>query len=399
MMSCSPDELWSLDPETIFLNHGSFGACPLEVRQVQQTWRDRMEEQPVRFFTHDLEPLLQQAREVLGEFIGATPENLAWVNNATTAVNTVLRSLDFTEDDELLVTNQAYNACRNAIEYAAGRHRARVVVADLPFPLDNEDQIIDAIMQRVTPRTRLALIDHVTSPTALILPVERITRKLRDKGVEVFIDGAHAPGMLPLNIEHLGVSYYTGNCHKWLCAPKSSAFLYVAPQLQERIRPLSISHGANALRTDRSRFLNEFDWVGTLDPSAILSVPAAISFMRELMPGGWTAVRAHNHQLALEARQLLCDALGVKPPAADNMIGSMVSLPLPSDTSPVNPAINNRQPLHDRLLQQYHIEVPVVPWPAWPQRLIRISAQVYNKLSQYERLAEALEALSSDFDD
>jgi isopenicillin-N epimerase len=384
---------WSLDPSVVFLNHGSFGACPIPVLQYQAELRQRMEHQPVQFFVRDLEKLLDEARTMLGNFLGAPAADLAWIPNATTAVNAVLRSVHFEPGDELLTTDHEYNACRNVLDFVASRTGAKVVVARLPFPVAASEPILQAVLDCVTERTRLALIDHVTSQTGLVLPIEALVRELRERGVETLVDGAHAPGMLALNVAAVGAAWYTGNCHKWICAPKGAAFLYTRPDLQEGTRPTVISHGASSSRTGRSRYLIEFDWMGTDDPTAILSVPEAIRFMGQLIPGGWVAVRETNHQLALRGRDVLCNTLGIHPPCPDDMIGSLASLPLPDgDGRPIASPLY-ADPLQDLLLERFHIEVPVIPWPRSPKRLIRISAQVYNSANDYAKLGNALRAL------
>jgi isopenicillin-N epimerase len=345
----------------------------------------------VRFFVRNLERLLDEARAALAKFLRAAPDTLVFVPNVTAGVNTVLRSLQFSRGDELLVTNHEYNACRNALDFVASLSGARVVVATIPFPLKSVDETVDAVLSRVTARTRLALLDHVTSQTGLILPVERIVRELEQRGVDALIDGAHAPGMVPLNLHRLGAAYYTGNCHKWLCAPKGAGFLCVRPDRQKFIRPLVISHGANSPRTDRSRYLIEFGWTGTGDPSAWLSVPEALRFVGSLVPGGWPEIMKRNHRLALAGRNILCDALGIEPPCPDELIGSLASVSLP-DAPRRHRALSPLyvDPLQDDLLAEYGIEVPVIPWPAPPKRLLRISAQLYNSLPQFERLSAAL---------
>jgi isopenicillin-N epimerase len=384
-------KLWPLAPTIVFLNHGSFGSCPLPVLACQQALRERMERQPVQFLTRDLEPLLNQARAALAQFVGAQPENLVFVPNATSGVNTVLRSLSFAPGDELLVTDHEYNACRNALEFAATRAGAKVVVARVPFPFQSASQLLEAIISRVTPRTRLALIDHVTSQTGVMMPIERLVRILAERGVDTLVDGAHAPGMVPLRLEKLGAAYYTGNCHKWLCAPKTAALLHVRPDRQPLIHPLTISHGFNLPRTDQSRFVTEFAWTGTLDPTACLSVPEALRFMEGLAPGGWTEVMARNHALALEGRDILCRTLRIDPPCPDECIGSMASMPLPDggDAGQITSPFYS-DPLQDQLRARYAIEVPIIPWPEYPQRLLRISAQWYNARAQWQLLARAL---------
>ncbi len=380
---------WTLDPAITFLNHGSFGATPRVVLDRQSEYRAQMEREPVRFFVRELEPMLDDARQKLATFIGADAEGLAFVPNATAGVNAVLRSLDLDKFDELLVTNQEYNACRNAIDYVAGLAGAKVVVVELPFPIDSPDVVVDRVLEKVTDHTRLLLIDHITSQTGLILPVERIVKELASRGIDTLIDGAHAAGFVPLDLQEIGAAYYTGNLHKWVCAPKGAAFLYVRENRRRSIRPTAISHGANSARTDRSRYLIEFDWTGTYDPTAWLCVPDALAFMEQ--HGGWAEVMRRNHALVLLGRDLLCDALRIPHPAPDEMLGAMAAVPLP-DGMPYPAAIIPADPLQDKLLFTYNIEVPINPWPEPPKRLLRISAQLYNELADYEKLAAALRA-------
>jgi isopenicillin-N epimerase len=366
---------WSLDPTIDFLNHGSFGACPVDVLAQQDALRRRLEAEPVRFMMRELEPLLDDARARVAAFVGAAPADLVFVHNATSAVNGVLRSLRLAPGDEILTTDHAYNACKNALDWVAERAGARVVVAPVPFPLRDATEITAAITARASARTRLALVDHVTSQTGLIFPVAEIVRALA--GIDVLVDGAHAPGMVPLELGALGAAYYTGNCHKWLCAPKGAAFLAVRADRQEHLVPAVISHGLNADATarGRSRYHLLFDWIGSDDPTAWLCVPAAIDWMAARLPGGWPAVRQRNHELAVAARRLLLD--GRDLPCPDEMIGSIASIPIPD---------GDADALGRRLLDEHGIEVPVFPWPSPPRRLLRISAQLYNTMDQYERL-------------
>ncbi len=382
---------WWLDRTVTFLNHGSFGACPKPVLACQNDLRKRLEREPVAFMVRALEPLLDKARTDLAHFVGAAPDDLVFVPNATSGVNAVLRSIQFAPGDEILVTDHEYNACRNIVDFVAERTGARVVVARIPFPLSREDEILQPIFESVTGRTRIALVDHVTSQTALVLPIEKIARELESRGVPVLIDAAHAPGMVPINLKRIGASYYTGNCHKWICAPKGAALLHVRRDRQREIRPTVISHGANSPRKDRSRFLIAFGWAGTWDPTAMLSVPAAIRFIGSLLPSGWKDVMRHNRDLALAGRRLLCTALKIDLPCPDRMIGSIASIPIPDGKSSQPPKTPlYMDPLQERLYQEHKIEVPVIPWPAPPRRLLRISAQLYNSLRDYERLRDAL---------
>lgn len=387
---------WLLDPGIAFLNHGSFGACPEPVMAAQAEWRERMEREPVQFLGRELEGLLAEARGEVARFLGADPDDFAFVANATSGVNTVLRSLRFEPGDELLTTDHEYNATLNALAVAAERDGARVVIARVPLPVRAPGDVVGAILAAVTPRTRLLLISHVTSPTGLVFPIADIVPELAARGIDTLVDAAHAPGMVAVDVDGLGAAYWTGNAHKWLCAPKGAAVLHVRRDRQAAIRPLVISHGANDPRPGRSRFRLEFDWTGTADPTAWLTIPAAIRFVGGMMPGGWPAVMAANRSLALAARDLVCARLGVAPPAPDSMIGAMAAVPLPLAADRGDALAEE---LNRALFEDDRIEVPIAPWPVPAARspgapptavLVRISAQRYNSLAQFERLADAL---------
>ncbi len=399
MASSDLREHWDLDPAVVHLNHGAFGACPRVVLEEQARLRAAMESRTMSFFVRDYETLLDRSREHLAGVVGADSVDLAFVTNATSGVNAVLRSIVWSAGDELLVTDQAYNACRNALEFVAERWGARVVVVSLPFPLvatETEaanDELTEAVLAGVTPATKLALLDHVTSPTGIILPIERLVAALAEQGVETLVDGAHAPGMVPVDLSSLGAAYYTANCHKWLCAPKGSAFLWVRRDRQATVRPLTISHGANSRRTDKSRFQLEFDWTGTFDPTAVFALPTALGFLDERLPGGMPAVAAANHALVLTGRDTVMQALGVPPPCPEGLLGSLAAMPLPDDVEPRAEADEPPVDGVDRLqvaLMDEGIDVPVHAWPRHPQRVLRISAQLYNQPSDYADLATAL---------
>jgi isopenicillin-N epimerase len=360
----------------------------------QDHYREMQEREPVRFFLREFEELYFNALAALAEFIRADAHNIAFVPNVTSAVNAVLRSLPFKPGDELLTTNHAYPSCKHVLHYVAHTTGAQVVFAECDFPVTNPDSIIEAILSKVTTKTRIALIDHITSPTGLIFPIAQIVKELSRKGIDVLVDGAHAPGSIPLNVESIGAAYYTANCHKWICSPKGSAFLYVRPDKQETIFPATISHPyIKHPHNPHSRFESLFYWTGTNDFSAFLCVPDAIRFMNTLFPGGWKAILESNHALALQGRQIICNALHIDLPCPDSMIAAICSFPLPdgSDTGPL--PHNYIDPLQNTLYREYHIEVPVFSWPQAPRRIIRTSSQLYNSLEQYERLAEGLKRL------
>ena len=406
-----PSELarhWGLDPAITFLNHGSFGACPRPVLGVQQALRDELEAEPVRFLGRELDGRLATVREALGEFVGADPDDLALVANATGGANAVIRSLRFETGDEIVTTDHEYNAILNVLRYVAERDGARVVIVALPFPALSPDDVVERVLAAVTQRTRLAVISHVTSPTALILPVERIVAALAERGIDTLVDGAHAPGMVPLDLDALGAAYYTANLHKWVCAPKGSAFLHVRRDRQAGVRPGTISHGLNAPTDERSRFRLEFDWQGTLDPTPWLAVPAAIDFIGGLVDGGWPAVMARNHELAVYGRDRLAGVLGGEHLASPTtMIGAMAALPLPPDGPLGGIEASGSSPLDTDpfqlvLYERFGIEVPIGAWPVPavqsagpPIRSIRISAALHNDAADIDRLVTALGELKA----
>ena len=369
---------WALDRHVSHLNHGSFGATPRVVLDAQRRIRDEFEENPTGFVEDRYFDDLGEVRRTLASFLGADPAGLAFVANATTAVAAVIGSLELSEGDEILTTDHAYNACRNIVDVATRRAGARVVIAPVRFPDSSPEQASESVLSHVGGRTRLVMIDHVTSPTALVLPVERIVAELEPQ-VPVLVDGAHAPGMIELALDALGASYYAGNLHKWVCAPKGAGFLAVAARHRDSIRPPVISHGWNTPRGETSMFHRLFDWAGTFDPSAWLAIPSALKVMAAMEVDGWPGVMTANRNLALAARDVLSSRLSIAPPAPDSMIGSMAALPLR----------HTRPELAKRLREQW-IVAAVSPWPDQDSHVLRVSAQRYNTLDEYERLAAAI---------
>lgn len=384
---------WGLDPDITFLNHGSFGACPKSVLAEQLRLRGVMEADPVQFMMRSGPLLWRQAIEELARFLHADPGGLAFVTNATTGVNTVLRSLRFRAGDELLVSDHGYRACSNAAEFACRRAGARVVEVPLPFQPVDEDDVVQRFLQRVTDRTRLALFDSVTSPTGMRLPFERLVRELQDRGVDVLLDAAHGPGLVPLDLEALGAAYVTGNCHKWLCAPKGAAFLYVRADRRQLIDPLTVSHGYLAEGDATTRFRRQFDWQGTQDPTPWLCIPAAIAEVGAMSPDGWSGVMATNHALALEARDILGEVVGADalPPVA--CVTAMVAVRLPESgvVAPRSPL--DTDPLEQDLYDRFGIQAMVQSWAPHGARYLRVSTAPYNAVAEYRYLAGALSSL------
>lgn len=378
---------WPLDPALVFLNHGSFGACPTAVLDHQARLQRELERSPVQFMLKRLPELLYAEREAVASFVGVRPRDLAFVGNATAGVNAVLRSLTFS-GGELLTTNHTYAACKNALDYVAERQGLRISVAQVPFPIASPEQVTDAILAAVSNTTRLALIDHVTSITGLVFPVASIVHELERRGIPTLVDGAHAPGMVELDISTLGASYYVANFHKWVCSPKGAAMLWVREDRQAGVVPPVVSHGYSA---SHARFQAMFDWQGTLDPTPVLSISSALAFMGQLHPDGWPGLRRRNRALALAARDCLCAGVGSDPPAPDDMVASLASVALPIAGSAA-------PELYQRLLGA-GFETLILPCPSAPNSVLRVSAQAYNSLGQYQRLAAALPPLLADFGD
>ncbi len=389
---------WDLDPTVTYLTHGTYGACPRPVLEYQRGLVAELEANPLRFLTRELEWRLDAARTAVAAFLNADPEGLVAVPNATTGVATVLASLRLRPGDELLTNDHEYNATLNALESVAKRARARVVRVSVPLPIRHPEEVVEALITGITPHTRLALVSHVTSPSGLVLPIETIVTELDRLGVDTLVDAAHAPGMVPVDLAALDAAYWTGNGHKWLCAPKGSGVLHVREDRRDGVLPLVTSHGRNDPRDGRPRLWKEFDWQGTGNPTPFLSLPEAIRAVGRLSPGGWPEHMAANRTLTLQARDRLQEVLGTEPIAPESMIGSMAGIALPGSPEMLDDAAADA--LTTSLAEDDRIEVPVNAFPVRAARapgalpsaaLLRISAQRYNEAEDYERLAEVLE--------
>ncbi|QDT05436.1 Isopenicillin N epimerase [Rubripirellula lacrimiformis] len=392
-VSSSPSlrELWSLNPDVDFLNHGSFGATPICVQEQQRDWIQQLECDPIEFLgpERSLIPRLDHVRAVVADQVATESSNIAFVRSATDGVNAVLRSMSFRAGDQILITSHGYNACNNAARFVADRSSAEVVIAELPFPIHAATEVIDAFESSITSRTKLVLVDHVTSSTALVLPIAEIVDLAHRRGAKVLVDGAHAPGLLPVDLAAISADFYTANHHKWWCAPKASGFLMVCPESQSDIHPTVISHGANTRGLGDSRFQSEFNWQGTYDPSSLLSLPGALQFLNQLHPNGMPAVMENNRALALAGRRLILETLGSAEPAPESMIGSMATIPVHALD-----AMNDNQldAFRRDLFHVHRIEMPVIRIADGPT-CVRISAHAYNDLDQYRRLADVLKAV------
>jgi isopenicillin-N epimerase len=375
---------WALSPDIHHVNHGSYGGCPLGVIDAATTWRERLESAPMKFFVLDWQRELDAAREVLGEFLRAPTSRLAFVPNATTGVAIALASQPIEAGDEIVTTDHAYRACFNQLARIAHARGLTIRLVKIPLPFD-ADATVAAFTAAINPRTKLAVIDHITSPTALVLPLERIVPLFEVRGIAVIVDGAHAPGQLAVNVGDLldaGVTWYAGNNHKWLCAPKGTGFL-AASQRAPAPSPVITSHGASAEYGPPNRFQAELDWMGTHDPTPHLTVPTAVATLADY-GNGWHHIIARNHALVLELRDRLADDLGATALAGDDDLGTMASLAieLPPNTKALD--------LEMRLLAEGW-EVPIVSFHAGP--LVRISAHLYNHAHQAAQLAKKLRSV------
>ncbi len=376
-------EQFILDPDVIFLNHGSFGACPVPVFAEYQHWQRELERQPVAFIQRRQDGLLDAARHRLALALGASADDLVFVPNATSGLNVVARSLGLGHGDEVLTTDHEYGALDLTWNHLCDRWGARYVKVAIPLPLTSSDEVVETIFAGVTPATRVIFLSHITSPTAVIFPVADICRRARDLGIMTIIDGAHAPGQLDLDLEAIGADAYSGNCHKWLCGPKGSAFLHVRPEHQDRVEALAVSWGwGEGFQTHEglthSQFIRRNQWQGTRDPASYLAVPAALDF---LAANRWDAVRDRCFAMAADVARRVSDLTGLPSisPLTSDWFRQMVAMPIPM-TDPVA--------LKQRLLEDHRIEVPLVRYQ--DQLMVRVSVQGYTTEDDLDALVDAL---------
>lgn len=378
---------WSLTPGVTFLNHGSFGLVPLSVQAVREEWQRRLYENPMDFFLRQMEVELGIAAERLGKLIGANPKDLVFVDNATIGMNIVANSLSLEPGDEILLTNHEYGAVRRIWQKRCERSGAKVVIQNLPEPLESPEALVDRLFEGVTSRTKLLVFSHISSPTAVILPADEICRRAKAARVPVCIDGPHALATLPLDLSKLGCDYYCASAHKWLSAPNGSGFLYVSGRHQSRLTSPIVSWGGS-IGGYSSSWQDEYNWQGTRDPAAYLAIPAAIDFLSR---AGWNEFRNRTHELAQYARTQISDLTGLTPlvPDSPDWYGPMISLSLPLQDL-IAPPQGQRDPLQDHLWDKHRIEVPITWWHG--QRLLRVSCHLYNDTKDIDILVKALQA-------
>ncbi|MEZ6057622.1 MAG: aminotransferase class V-fold PLP-dependent enzyme [Planctomycetaceae bacterium] len=385
------DELcgaFTIEPGVAYLNHGSFGPSPDVVRRMREQWSEQLEREPMQFFVRKLDTALDTALESLGEFVGCKPGNLAFVPNATVAVNVVIESFPLTAGDEVLFTDQEYGSVIRGWGRKCSRVGAQTRLVRLPSPPSSPAEIVDALVEAISPQTRLIVISHITSVTATIFPVAEVCRAAHARGVRVCVDGPHALAMIDLKLRDIPCDYYCASGHKWLSGPFGSGFLYVASNAKKGLEPAVLSWG-KSLSGRPNRWQDEHHWFGTYDPAPYLTLPTAIDFLKSV---GIERFRSQTHALVRFARQKLVDEVGAVPLTADDLqwYGSMVTLRLPQvATASLPPGVPH--PLSLQLWEQYQIEVPIVQWRDAVH--VRVSCHLYNTPRDIERLVIALREL------
>lgn len=364
----------------------------MPIQEKQAEWRRRWEADTTAFILQEFPGALEAARRALADFLSCSVEGLAFTRNATTGMASVVRSVEpwLGPGDEIVTTNHDYNALRQTLRFSAARRGAEVTVAPVPYAIERPDVVTRAVLDSVTERTKLVVVDHITSPTAVVFPIHDIVAAVEPE-VPVLVDGAHGPGQVPLDIDSLGASWYVGNLHKWVCAPKGAAFLHTRADRLADTYPVVISHGWNRPGKDPShRYHALFDWIGTDDVSSWLVIPDLLQLLEGLEPDGWPGLMSRNHRLALGARELLAVTLDLQPPTPDEMVGAMASLPLPDATGADPGGIDSL--LTNRLIDA-GFEALAFHWPHWPSQVLRVSAFHYNTIDEYEALATVLQDL------
>lgn len=386
-------DLWYLDKGMVFLNHGSFGACPIFLLNKQAQYRQQMESQPLKYFIRDADEMLYNTKRALSQFIGANADDLVFVDNATSAVNIVLKSFPFKNGDRILITNQIYPACRNTVYKIAKEKKLIIDEVITPPTLKSDEDLTNEIIKYIKPNTVFALFDHISSLPGIIFPVKQLTNILEKKGIVVMIDGAHAPGMIPLNLNELNPAFYTGNCHKWMCTPKGSAFLTVRKDMQDIISPLVTSRSYGEIVTELSEFQYNFSWQGTRDISPFLTISDSIEYFENIYPGGWKNIMIANHKLVLEAGKKICEEFDIEQSYPESMIGSIYGIPFFDEGKENVEKLNKRSELQERLFHDYRIEAMVSFFPRAPKRFLRISSQIYNTIEQYQYLIDCIKQI------
>jgi len=381
-------EKWNLNPNIVYLNHGSFGATPRLIIEKQKQYIDQLESEPVEFSVKKWYPLYYENKKALADFVGTSEHNIYLAPNTTIGINQILHNIN-EQGKHWLTTNHAYGACLHAFQKIGEAKLNEVVKVEIPFPLISEEEVLEKIENGISPKTSIAMIDYITSATGIVLPIKKIIDLLHNKGVKVIVDAAHAPGMVDFNLDELDADYFVANCHKWICSPKGSAFVYVNPKHQKEYKPVYYSFYNDWDTGHSAHWSNQFIWEGTRDYSAYLCIKASLDYMPSLVEGGWKELKNHNRNLAIQGAKLIANKLGVEIPVPENMLGSIVNIPLWDDKIPIK-FFNYYTEVKKLLYDNYKIEVPCILFPQAPQQYVRVSAQLYNSFEQYEYLGGCL---------
>lgn len=379
---------WKLNPNIVHLNHGSFGGTPRFIIEKQKKYIDKLESEPVEFSVRQWYPIYYENKKALADFVGTSEHNMYLVPNTTIGINHILHNQK-ESNKQWLTTNHAYGACIHAFHKIGEERDNEIIKVEIPYPLISEVEIIEQIKNNLSPKTSLALIDYITSATAIIFPIKKIIDLLHSKGVKVIVDAAHAPGMVDFNLDELDADYFVANCHKWICSPKGSAFVYVNPKHHKEYKPIFYSFYNDWNTDEAAHWSNQFIWEGTKDYSAYLCIKDALSYMPSLVNGGWNEIKKHNRDLAIQGAKLIANKLGVELPVPESMLGSIVNIPLWDDKIPLK-FFNYYTEVKNILYDQYKIEVPCVLFPQAPKQYVRVSAQLYNSIEEYEYLGDCL---------